>query len=186
MSIPLTINGVTYNYPTNGDFDWANSASSWAGAVTGGMLQRAGGAFTLQSEVDFGPTFGIKSAYYKTQTPNVSATGSIRLANNVDGISWRNAANTSDLLLRVNGLNQLEFNGVPFSAGSVTSVGVASGDMTVSGSPITSSGTITLTLATVNTNVGSFGTGSQVATITVNGKGLITAAGNTPIQIGQS
>lgn len=43
-----------------------------------------------------------------------------------------------------------------------------------------------LTLATVNSNVGSFGSASQVATFTVNAKGLITAASNTSIAIGQA
>lgn len=45
----------------------------------------------------------------------------------------------------------------------------------------TSNVTGTSTLATVNSNTGSFGSSSQVATFTVNGKGLITAASNTDI-----
>lgn len=40
-----------------------------------------------------------------------------------------------------------------------------------------------LTLATVNSNVGSFGSATQVATFTVNAKGLTTAAGNATISI---
>jgi hypothetical protein len=40
-----------------------------------------------------------------------------------------------------------------------------------------------LTLATVNSNVGSFGTATQVGTFTVNAKGLITAASNTAIAV---
>lgn len=55
------------------------------------------------------------------------------------------------------------------------------GDVTGSGT-----GSFATTLATVNSNVGSFGTASQVATFTVNGKGLITAASNTSIQITES
>lgn len=47
-------------------------------------------------------------------------------------------------------------------------------------------GSAALTLATVNGNVGSFGTASQVGTVTVNAKGLITAASNTSIQISES
>jgi hypothetical protein len=47
-------------------------------------------------------------------------------------------------------------------------------------------GSTVLTLATVNANVGSFGTASSVPTVTVNGKGLVTAAVNTPIAIAQS
>jgi len=50
----------------------------------------------------------------------------------------------------------------------------------------TGTSAITTTLATVNSNVGSFGSASNVATFTVNGKGLTTAAGNTPIQIAES
>lgn len=39
------------------------------------------------------------------------------------------------------------------------------------------------TLATVNSNVGSFASATQVGTFTVNAKGLVTAAGNTAIAI---
>lgn len=47
-------------------------------------------------------------------------------------------------------------------------------------------GATALTLATVNSNVGSFGSATQVPTFTVNGKGLTTAASNTTIQIAES
>lgn len=43
-----------------------------------------------------------------------------------------------------------------------------------------------MTLNTVNSNVGSFGTATQVSTVTVNAKGLVTAASNTSIQIAES
>lgn len=55
------------------------------------------------------------------------------------------------------------------------------GDVTGSGT-----GSFVATLATVNANVGSFGTASNVPAITVNSKGLITAASNTPISITSS
>lgn len=55
------------------------------------------------------------------------------------------------------------------------------GDATASGP-----GSAALTLATVNSNVGSFGTASNVSTVTVNAKGLITAAADTAIQITES
>ncbi len=47
-------------------------------------------------------------------------------------------------------------------------------------------GSVALTLATVNGNVGSFGSASSVATLTANAKGLVTAAGSTSIQIAES
>jgi hypothetical protein len=55
------------------------------------------------------------------------------------------------------------------------------GDATASGP-----GSAALTLATVNSTTGSFGTATAVPTIVVNGKGLITSAVNTPIQIPES
>lgn len=62
------------------------------------------------------------------------------------------------------------FNG----KGTVSSIGLTSSDITVggSGSPITTSGTYTLTLPTINSNVGTFNN------VTVNGKGQVTAASN--------
>ena len=44
-------------------------------------------------------------------------------------------------------------------------------------------GSLSMSLATVNTNTGAWGSASSVPTITVNGKGLITAASNTAIAI---
>lgn len=58
-------------------------------------------------------------------------------------------------------------------------------DVALSGDA-TMANTGALTLNTVNSNVGSFGSASSVATFTVNGKGLLTAAGSTSIQIAES
>lgn len=62
-------------------------------------------------------------------------------------------------------------------------IGIATGDATSAGSTFDGSANNTnaLVLATVNANVGSFGSATQVGTFTVNAKGLITAAGNTTI-----
>ncbi len=50
----------------------------------------------------------------------------------------------------------------------------------------TGPGNVALTLSTVNSNVGTFGTASSVGTFTANAKGLVTAASNTSIQIAES
>lgn len=76
-----------------------------------------------------------------------------------------------------NGIATWQANG----NGSVTSVAISGSDFSIGGSPITTSGTISLTLATVNSNVGTFGSATQVGQFTVNGKGLITAASNITI-----
>jgi len=66
-------------------------------------------------------------------------------------------------------------------SGSVTSVGITGADFTITGSPVTFSGTIGLTLATVNSDVGSFGSSTAIPNFTVNAKGLVTAAGSSAV-----
>ncbi len=92
--------------------------------------------------------------------------------------------------------------GLTLSAGTLTATGTG-GTVTTTGSPasgnltkfsgatsitnadltgdVTTSGTVATTLATVNANVGTFGDGTHVAQVTVNGKGLVTAAANVAI-----
>ena len=62
--------------------------------------------------------------------------------------------------------------------GNVDQTITLTGDVTGSGT-----GTFAATLATVNSNLGSFGSASAVSTFTVNAKGLTTAAGSTAISI---
>lgn len=77
--------------------------------------------------------------------------------------------------LSTNGVVQRTGAGTYISAPYVTTL---TGDVTGSGS-----GSFATTLSTVNGNVGSFGDATDVATFTVNAKGLITAAGTVPISI---
>lgn len=123
MSIALVVNGVTFNYPETGDTNWGVQATAWANAVTSGMLQKAGGAFTLTAEVDFGATYGLKTAYYKTQTSNISTAGQFRLAR-ADVISFRNQANSGNLDLGVNSSDVLTFNGEVVPAGLIVNADV--------------------------------------------------------------
>lgn len=73
------------------------------------------------------------------------------------------------------------------NAGTATKLATArtiafTGDATASGSFDGSANySQALTLATVNSNVGSFGSSTSVATFTVNAKGLVTAAGSASI-----
>lgn len=73
-----------------------------------------------------------------------------------------------------NGWTVLDANGAVVTTSNVT----LTGDVTGSGP-----GIVPTTLATVNANVGSFGTAGNVGQFTVNAKGLTTAAANVPIAI---
>lgn len=140
MSQNLTVNGVVYPYPDVSDENWGQNATDWAVAVTAGMLQKAGGSFTLTADVDFGASFGLKSLYYKSRATNPSSAGIVRLGN-AEVIGWRNQGNSGDVTLTVNASNLFAF-----SAGvSIT------GGVTFSGALTISATTNQLILGTTNT-----------------------------------
>lgn len=110
MATSVTLNGTTYQIPAEGDFNWGTELSNYFIAISTSVLQKTGGSFTLTSEVNFGATYGVKSAYLKSQAANPASAGVIRLGN-AENISWRNQANNGDLALTVNASNQLAYNG---------------------------------------------------------------------------
>lgn len=66
------------------------------------------------------------------------------------------------------------------SGGTVTSVGVSGADFSISGSPVTTSGTIALALATSGVSAGSY------SVVTVTTKGIVTAGTNQTFANAQS
>ena len=134
MSVILTVNGTGYSFPNTADENWGDNVTNWATAVTSGMLQKAGGTFTLASEVDFGATFGLKTAYYKSRATNPGSAGVLRLGN-AENITWRNAANSSDLSLTVSASDVLTFNGTSLQT-AVSVSDTSTIDMTLAGAAI--------------------------------------------------
>jgi len=115
----------------------------------------------------------------------VTATaGSLLIAN---GSSWVSAAMSGDALIASGGsLTVAKINGQPLASTTPTtgnaliangsswaSVGI-SGDLAIAS-------TGSATLPTVNSNVGSFGDGTHVTALTVDGKGRVTAASSVAI-----
>jgi len=129
MSVSLSVNGVVYAYPITGEYNWGAATTAWAQAVTAGMLQKAGGSFTLTAETDFGSSYGLKSTYFKSRAANPASAGQVRLGN-TEGIQWRNAANSGDIALVVNASNALLYNSnelADFGTVSKTEFGYLSG-----------------------------------------------------------
>jgi hypothetical protein len=137
LATNLVVNGVSFAYPNTGDQQWGSAASAWALAVTNGMLQKAGGTFTLTADVNFGASYGLLSAYFSTRTASPSTAGVIRLAT-AESIGWRNNANGGNLLLTTDASDNLTFNGhilssssgiVPVAAGGTGLASYTTGDM---------------------------------------------------------
>jgi hypothetical protein len=157
--------GATFIIPAVDDENWGQNVSNFLIALPSGVPPR-NGTFSLTGDLSFGPSFGLVSQYYKSATINIASAGIIRLAK-TDLLDWRNNANSANLALGINGSDQLIFNGSIVQVGVSSAITSLTGDVTATGP-----GTSTATLATVNSSVGSF----TNATITVNAKGLITAA----------
>lgn len=107
-----------------------------------------------------------------------------------------NAADIPDIsskyLTAVSHNNTLTGNGTSASplqvvtggaVGSVNSVAMTSTDFAISGSPVTSSGTIIANLATTGVSSGTYGSATQIPVITVNSKGQLTNASNASISL---
>lgn len=134
MAVNVVLNGVTYSIPEPGNDGWGQSLTDYFVAQASGLLQKAGGTFTLTAEVDFGATYGLKSVYFKSRATNPATAGQVRLGN-AESISWRNAANGANLALLVNASDQLEFNGAAIQ-GAISVSDTATIDLTLTGSTL--------------------------------------------------
>jgi hypothetical protein len=115
MSQIVYLNSIPYVLPVTGETGWGNEVTDFLTAVAGGgLLQLQGGAFTLRSELNVGPNYGIASPYIKSGSTLPATTGLIRLSTN-EAISWRNAANTADLPLTVDASGNLLWQGFAVS-----------------------------------------------------------------------
>ena len=119
MSTSRTMNGVSYLIPDQGDtYLWGTDLSGFLAGTSSGTLQKTGGLFALTAETDFGPTYGLKSSYFKSRTSNTASAGALRLAN-TDTIKWRNAANSADMTLSL-ATDTLTYSGAANIAGNTT------------------------------------------------------------------
>jgi hypothetical protein len=172
LSTTVTLNAVTFDIPATGDDSWGDEVSNYLVALATGVLSKAGGSFTLTAETDFGATYGLKSAYYKSRG-TVSSTGILRLAN-TETVAWRNAANSGDLPLTVNSSNWLQFNSVDLVSVSATQT-LTNKTLTAPViSTISNTGTLTLPTST-DTLVG------RATTDTLTNKTLTSPTLTTPV-----
>jgi hypothetical protein len=144
------------------------SANGFAGTSSGGTTP----SLTLSTTVT-----GILKGNGTAISAATAGTDYVIPSGNITGTAANITATSNGTLTTLSALSlpYSQITGAPAAITSLTGDGTASGP-----------GTAAFTLATVNSNVGSFGDASHVATFTVNAKGLITAAGNTAIAISGS
>ena len=109
MASNVVFNNVTYSIPADGDTGWGPDLTAYFISIASNAFQKTGGAFTLTAEANFGATYGLKSAYIKSQASNPASSGVIRLGS-TQSVSWRNNANNADLALTTDASDNLLYN----------------------------------------------------------------------------
>lgn len=127
MSQLVSFNGITYTIPDPDDEDWGQNVTDFLLAIPSGCLQKVGGTFTLTADANFGASFGLLSAYFKSRAANPASAGVVRLANS-DLVEWRNFANGGNNTLGVNSSDQLVYNGSPLEFNALTSAHIFVGN----------------------------------------------------------
>lgn len=170
-SLATTLATVNGNVGT-----WNNVTVNAKGLVTAGSNVSYQGALTLTTTGSAGAATLIGNTLNVPNYTGTTYTFSTGLTNTAGTVT----VNTSQNITTLSNLTSTGF--VKTSAAGLLSVDTstyltANQNITITGD-VTGSGTtaITGTLATVNTNTGSFGSSTAIPTLTVNGKGLITAA----------
>lgn len=139
MSIPLIVNGVTFNYPQQGDINWAPTLTNWSSAVTN-ALQVTSNNFTLLTNHSIifkdsegtpkSLTLGIPSpltaTWALTLPVNAGSVGQVLSTNGSGVTSWINAAGGGTINNGTTG--QLAYYA---SNGSTLSGETMSGDATI-------------------------------------------------------
>lgn len=163
----------TFNQNTTGSAaKWTTARNLAGNSVDGSTNVAFTNKFIVQGTTDA----GLSSAQFLGAlatgiVKNTTTTGILSIA--AAGTDYQAAITGTGFVKSTSGTISYDTNTYLTANQSIT----LSGDITGSGTTA-----ITTTLATVNSNVGSFGSSTSIPSITVNGKGLITAiSGNVVI-----
>jgi hypothetical protein len=189
--ITITNSGVAITSAGTRTFALANDLAGVEGLATTGIVERYGDGtwrtVTVGSGLDLtagtltatggGGGSGTVTSVSVTTANGVS--GTVATATTTPAISLTLGAITPTSIVASGAISGSNLSGT--NTGDNATNSQYSGLVTNATHTGDATGATALTLATVNANVGSFGSATAAGTFTVNGKGLITAAGSTTV-----
>lgn len=159
---------IVYNWPAAPTVTWSLAT----GIVVPASISAVGTAdFTFPRDVTV--TRNLTTLEMTSASVNAAHTGTVRLANNVDTISWRNAANNADLSLSVNPSNQLTFNGLSVVTNTLTSSHIFVGNASNAATDVPMSGDVHIDNTGNTTIQSAVVTGAKIASSTITESNIV-------------
>ncbi len=179
--------GTTFLTKANNLSDLTNTSTARTNlgvAIGTDVLSPSGSGASLTSlnatNISSGTLGAARLPAFSGDASSTAGTSSLTLAT-VNSNTGSFGSSTAVPVITVNGKGLITAVTTAAVSGSIS---VTGGDLTMSGN--TGTAITNATLATVNSNTGSFGSSTSIPVITVNGKGLITAVSTSSVQGGAS
>jgi hypothetical protein len=178
--------GTTFLTKANNLSDLTNTATARTNlgvAIGTDVLSPSGSGASLTSlnasNISSGTLDAGRLPAFSGDASSTAGSSSLTLAT-VNSNTGSFGSSTAVPVITVNGKGLITAVSTASVSGSIS---VTGGDLTMSGN--TGTAITNATLATVNSNTGSFGSSSSIPVITVNGKGLVTAVSTATVAGGQ-